>query len=55
MTIRKFGTEPAKTEVRAEDNDRETLAVVKAQASSEAHRYPCDLEDCPTCRAIRKQ
>lgn len=31
MAIRKFGTEPAKTEVLKEDNDAETLATIAAQ------------------------
>lgn len=33
MPIRKFGTEPAKTEVRPEDNDSETLDGLKAEAA----------------------
>lgn len=53
MAIRKFGTEPAKVETRVEDNDLETLGQVRKQA--EAHQYPCGLEDCLTCRQIRKQ
>lgn len=32
MPIRKYGTEPAKTEIRVEDNDPETLNAVKKQA-----------------------
>lgn len=37
MAIRKYGNEPAKTEVRVEDNDPETLdAVVKRAANDEA-------------------
>lgn len=32
MPIRKYGTEPAKTETREEDNDPETLRTVKKTA-----------------------
>ena len=31
MPIRKYGTEPARTETRVEDNDPETLESVKKQ------------------------
>ncbi len=31
MPIRKFGTEPAKTEIREEDNDRDTLNSMSEQ------------------------
>lgn len=33
VSIRKYGTEPAKTETRAEDNDPETLDAVRKQAA----------------------
>lgn len=36
MAIRKFGTEPAKVETRAEDNDPETLSVIQKQAQEGA-------------------
>lgn len=36
MAIRKYGTEPAQVETKAEDNDAETLAAVRAQAAFEA-------------------
>lgn len=32
MPIRKYGTEPAKVDTRAEDNDPETLNAVKKQS-----------------------
>ena len=34
MPIRKYGTEPAKVETRAEDNDPETLEAVRAAEDS---------------------
>lgn len=36
MPIRKFGTEPANVETRAEDNDPETLSAVRKQAQEDA-------------------
>lgn len=36
MSIRKFGTEPAKVETRVEDNDSETLSNVRKQAQEDA-------------------
>lgn len=33
MSIRKFGAEPASTEVRSEDNDPQTLEGLKAEGS----------------------
>jgi hypothetical protein len=36
MAIRKYGNEPAKVEIRAEDNDQKTLDIIKAQAAFEA-------------------
>lgn len=33
MAIRKFGTEPAKAEVRPEDNDAETLSAMAARGA----------------------
>lgn len=34
MAIRKYGTEPAKTETRASDNDQDTLAGLKAETAA---------------------
>lgn len=36
MSIRKFGTEPAKVETRSEDNDQKTLDSIKAKAAADA-------------------
>lgn len=38
MPIRKFGTEPANVETRAEDNDPETLSTVRKQQAQEDSR-----------------
>jgi len=41
MTIRKTGTEPAKTQVRPEDNDAETLSALAARGAP----LPQELQD----------
>jgi len=41
MAIRKLGTEPAQTEVRAEDNDAETLSALAARGAP----LPQELQD----------
>jgi hypothetical protein len=38
MPIRKYGTEPAKTEVREEDNDPETLKTVRQDVQRAADK-----------------
>lgn len=44
MPIRKFGTEPAKTETRTQDNDQETLDAVRRQAAREKERGQRDRD-----------
>lgn len=41
MGIRKYGAEPAQTEVRAEDNDSETLSALAARGAA----LPQELQD----------
>lgn len=45
MTIRKFGTEPAKTEVKPEDNDSETLNRLRNLAKVDWNREPPRTDD----------
>lgn len=45
MPIRKYGTEPAKTEIRPEDNDAETLDVLKAQAALAASPVAAEVDE----------
>lgn len=45
MAIRKYGNEPAKTEVRAEDNDQETLAVMRSQAAFDSSSVAAEVDE----------
>lgn len=45
MAIRKYGTEPAKVETKAEDNDQETLRNVRKAAQEDAGRKPEQNDD----------
>jgi hypothetical protein len=45
MSIRKFGTEPAKVETKAEDNDAETLETLKAQAVFESSPAAAEVDE----------
>lgn len=47
MPIRKYGTEPAKTEIRTEDNDPETLNSVKKQAQRKPEPQRTDDDEQP--------
>jgi len=45
MPIRKYGTEPARTEVREEDNDPETLNALKTQAAFESSPVSAEVDE----------